>query len=100
MDKLTITALALSLSACATPPAAILPPPELVVTVQRVEVPVPVPCVTGVPDEPMYSDSDAALHSATDIFAGTKLLLAGRIERQNYISKLRATLQGCVGTKP
>ena len=88
-----------AISACASPPAA-LPAPEPVIREVPVNVPVPTPCVTGVPDEPSYSDSDAALHSAPDIFAGTKLLLAGRIERRDYIGKLRATLQSCVGAKP
>lgn len=98
-QKWLTSAIALFLASCASTPAP-LPPPEPVIRTVTVDRPIPVPCVAGVPDEPAFPDSDMALHAASDIFAGTKLLLAGRIERSDYIGKLRATLQGCVETKP
>jgi hypothetical protein len=85
------------LAGCATPPAAPMPPPAPIVRTVTVDHPIPVPCVSAVPDEPAYPDSDAALHSAPDVFTGVKLLLAGRITAHDYIAQLRAILSACAG---
>lgn len=77
---LGITLAAMILASCATTagPAA---SPEPRVVIQRVEVPIPVPCDPATGPEPDYPDTDAALRAAPNVFERVKLLAAGRIMR-------------------
>ena len=90
---------ALSLAACATKPPTPLPAPEPVVRTVTVDRIVTQPCISKLPDLPMYSDTDMALQSIPDSFdgawTGIALLKGGRLQRDLYISQLRAILAGC-----
>lgn len=99
MRHCTCIVLALSLGACATKPVMPLPPPEPIVRTVTVDHVVTVPCISAVPDLPMYSDTDAAIAALTPDFngawLGVSLLKGGRAQRDSYISQLRAILGGC-----
>lgn len=82
-------ALALQIAGCATKP-----PPEPIVQTVEVRVPVAVTCAVTVA-KPTQPDTDAALAAVADIFAGSQLLLAGRLIYQAYIAELEAALSGC-----
>lgn len=90
----------LSLAACATKPPAPLPTPEPVVRTVTVDRIIQVPCISKLPDLPMYSDTDMALSQISDDFDGAwlgiALLKGGRAQRNAYIDQLRAVLQSCV----
>lgn len=75
---LGVTLAAMMLVGCATTDG---PEPEPRVVIQRVEVPVPVPCDPAIGPEPDYPDTDAALRAAPNIFERAKLLAAGRLMR-------------------
>ncbi len=49
--------------------------------IQRVEVPVHVPCNPDIGPEPDYPDTDAAIRAAPNIFVRAQLLMAGRVMR-------------------
>lgn len=61
----------------------------------RVQVPVPVPCITETIEEPVYPTvvADAGL------FERVKVLLAERELRRAYEVKLKAALAGCEEVK-
>ena len=86
-------------SACSTPTP--LPPPEPIVRTVTVDRVIQVPCVSKLPDLPMYSDTDAALAAITPdfngVWDGVALLKGGRAQRQAYIDQLRAILAACAG---
>lgn len=92
------TCLVLFLTACATKPTP-LPPPIPAVQVVTVDRVITQPCISQLPDLPMYSDTDEALQSIGDDFAaawtGIALLKGGRLQRDLYIDQLRAILQNC-----
>lgn len=79
----------LALAACAHSPT-----PQI--RTVEVRVPVAVPCPVDLP-EPNYSDTDAALLAAPDIFERVKLLLAGREERAAQDRMERAARTACEG---
>lgn len=70
------------------------PPPEPVVQIVEVKVPVPVRCVPDLGPEPAYADTNEAL-AAADIFEAVKLLLAGREQRIARDRVKSAGLDGC-----
>ena len=94
------------LSACSSMPPS---KPEPIIRVQRVEVPVRVPCTTKemLGPEPDYADSNEALKDvpfptpmggADDLanwFYHTKLLLAGRLQRIERDREKTIALEGC-----
>lgn len=65
--------------------------------IDAVAVPVPVACMPRTPPAPNYPDTDAALASARDIYAGVQLLMAGRSLRQMRETELEAALRVCSG---
>lgn len=70
--------------------------PEPRVIVQRVDVPVPVPCNVTVPAQPSYPDDNAALrHASPDIDKQVQFLLAARELRGPYERGLVAALIAC-----
>lgn len=87
--------LILALSGCVTAG-------EHQVDVKLVNVPTPIPCTPDVGSEPAYPDTPEALNAATDIFERVKLLLEGRIKRQQRLAVLNAAVSACasVGRVP
>lgn len=81
---------ALTLSACGH-----VPPPEPVVVTREVHIPVPTPCTVATPQAPDYADTRAALQAAPDIDRATRLLVAGRIQRDAYIAAILDALASC-----
>ena len=79
----------LALASCATAPT-------VQIRTVEVQVPVAVPCPVSLPD-PTYSDTDAALLAAPNIFERVKLLLAGREERAAQDQMERAARTACEG---
>ncbi|CAN5127916.1 hypothetical protein BH10PSE4_BH10PSE4_04950 [soil metagenome] len=65
------------------------------IKIQIVKVPVPVACAPDLGPEPSYPDTPEALQAAPNIFERVKLLLAGRIERQQRLAVLGAALKAC-----
>lgn len=61
----------------------------------RVEIPVPVPCVTADIPEPVYPTVEAD----TGLFERVQALLAERELRKGYEEQLKATVAGCKGLK-
>ena len=78
------------LGACAT-----ARPPEPQIVTQEVKVPVPTPCAAQAPARPAFADDQPAIKAAPDIFERTKLLLAGREQRDGYIGQLEAANSAC-----
>ncbi len=78
-----------ALSACATTSG----PPK--VEIQRVEIPVVVPCVKAadIPEEPKWATEN--LPPVFTIFDLTKALAAESIQRKAYVPSLLALLEGC-----
>lgn len=70
-------------------------PQEPVVKTVTVNVPVAVPCLKDIGPEPVYSDTDAALKAAPDLFTRVKLLLAGRLQRMDRDAVRAAADLGC-----
>ena len=94
MSRVSMAALACVLAAgllagCNTPRG------EASVKIQIVKVPVPVACAPDLGPEPTYPDTPEALEAAGNIFERVKLLLAGRIERQQRLAVLNAALKAC-----
>jgi hypothetical protein len=71
-------------------------PPEPAVTVTTIDVAVPKGCPVTLPPAPEYPDTQGALNAATDIYAATQLLLAGRKLRDRREADLTAALQTCI----
>lgn len=55
--------------------------PEPIVQIIEVKVPVAVACDPDIGPEPAYVDTPEAIAAASDIFARTLLLVAGRVQR-------------------
>lgn len=89
MIRCLLVAIAIALSSCATAP-------KIETRTVEVQVPVSVPCPAILPD-PVYSDTDAALLAAPNIFERVKLLLAGREERAAQDQMERAARTACEG---
>lgn len=77
----------LLLTACATPE------PAVKVVIQRVEVPIAVPCTIETPVKPKYNFS--SLTEEQDIFDKTKATLADRQLSAGYEKELEAALKAC-----
>ena len=73
------------------------PPPEPIIQVREVQVPVPQPCdaLDRIGPPPAYPDTDAALGAAADIFVQVQLLLAGRALRADRLATIEGTLAAC-----
>lgn len=82
------TALCLMLAACATPK-----PPEPIVRVQEVRVPVRVPCKPPVPPVPSYADEAVSLDAG--IFDLVRALLVSREQRKAEVAELRGAIAKC-----
>jgi hypothetical protein len=76
------------LCACATPG------PDRI-TVQTVYGAVPTPCSASPGPAPAYADTDAAITTAPDIFAVSKLRMAARQQALEYIARLEAANKAC-----
>ena len=89
--------LVVALGACSTPTP--LPPPEPIVRTVTVDRVIQVPCVSKLPDLPMYSDTDAALgmlgNDFNAVWDGIALLKGGRAQRDAAIAQYRAILAAC-----
>lgn len=82
----------LFLAACGTTRAS-----EPRIEIQRVEVPVPVPCPIrqNVGPRQTFPDTDAALQAAKDLFDRVRLLMAGRELREARIERLEDAADVC-----
>ena len=76
------------LSACATPE------PGIKVVVQRVEVPIAIPCKAAIPELPKYNFD--LLTTSDDIFTKNKALLSDRLLHLGYEHELSVALISCV----
>jgi hypothetical protein len=86
--------LTLVLAACETGPRTT---PEPVIQIQRVEVPVPVPCGAreAVGPRRSFPDSDQALRNARNLAERVALLLAGRELREDRVETLETAIDTC-----
>lgn len=87
----------LTIAGCSTPQ-----PPEPVVRTVEVRVPYDDPAcareaLTRLRTPPDYPDSDEARARAADVFAGTKLLVAGRLLRIAREAALLGAIETCAG---
>jgi len=87
-NKLLIVSVALFLSACATDG------PVINTVVQKVEVPVAVPCKATVPAAPNLTFDK--LSPEQTIFEKTKALLSDRKLQLGYEAELLAALNSCI----
>jgi len=78
----------LLLAACQTPQ------PGINTVIQKVEVPVAVPCKEAIPPAPAFNFDK--LVPSTDIFGQVQALTADRLLHQGYEEKLSAALTACV----
>jgi len=76
------------LSACATPA------PGIKVVIQKVEVPVVMPCKAVIPDLPRYNFDSLTVDD--DIFIKNKALLADRLLHLGYENELSVALISCI----
>lgn len=67
--------------------------PTIQTVVQRVEVPISVPCATPMPIEPLYCFN--TLQSTDDIFVKVRCLLSDRKLSLGYESELSISLRSC-----
>jgi len=77
------------LSACASSPAPVLAP-----LIQKVEIPIPVPCKVDVPKKPDFNFNN--LTQEQDIFEKTRAILADIRLHFAYETELLAALNSCV----
>lgn len=66
---------------------------------KTVDVPAPVPCVEE-KAVPVWADNALAIRSAANIEARTRLLLAGRIQRDKWIDEAVAQFKACSSLPP
>lgn len=88
MRNKVILGLAVLLSACATTE------PAVEVRIQRVEVPIAVPCKAAIPAVPEFGFGKVSPDA--DIFEKTKSLLSDRKLHLGYETELLAALNSCV----
>ena len=69
-------------------------PPVIKTVIQKVEVPIAVPCKVTIPNKPDYNFEKLTVDQ--DIFEKTKALLADRKLSQGYETDLDAALNSCV----
>ena len=84
MKRLSILMIVLALAACsvARPPAVV-----------RVEVPIPVPCLTVIPEKPSFAVDELPLGAG--IWKQMLALRADRIRRRAYEAELEAAINAC-----
>jgi len=87
-SKLILTLATLSLIGCATTE------PVINTVIQRVEVPIAVPCKAVVPTRPEYNFDKITVDQ--DIYKKTQAILADRKLRQGYEVELEAALNSCI----
>ena len=87
-NKLFILSLALMLGACATDG------PVIQTVIQKVEIPIAVPCKATVPAKPDFNFDK--LTEDQDLFDKTKATLADRKLHLGYESELLAALNSCI----
>ena len=87
LSKISILTVVLLLSACATDK------PVIQTVVQKVEVPISVPCKVDVPPTPAFNFD--LLTADKDIFEKDKALLADRELQKAYSAELLAALKSC-----
>ena len=78
----------LLLSACATSE------PGIKVVVQKVEIPIAVPCKVSRPELPKYNFDSLTIDD--DIFIKSKALLADRLLHLGYENELAVALNSCI----
>jgi hypothetical protein len=83
MRLLVFPPIFLAMTACATKPAV------------TVKIPVPVPCITGTIQEPVYPTVEAD----TGLFERVQALLAERELRMGYEAQLKAAVAACGDVK-
>ena len=88
-NNLIILSLVVMLSACASSPAPVLAP-----LIQKVEIPIPVPCKVDVPKKPDFNFNN--LTQEQDIFEKTRAILADIRLHFAYETELLAALNSCV----
>lgn len=95
--KRSILIAALMLASCASARPS---PPEPVVQIVEVKVPVAVPCAPDIGPEPTYTDTAEAIAAAPDIYARVRLLVAGRLQRIARDQVKTAALDQCRSLPP
>ncbi len=88
-NKLLIIVSALFIAGCATNT-----PPGINTVIQRVEVPIAVPCKAEVPPKPNFNFDK--LTPDQDVFDKTKAALADRKLHIGYETELLAALNSCI----
>lgn len=87
----TFALLAMVLAGCATKA-----PPEPIIKVVEVKVPIAIDCVPkGTPEPGAYVDTDAALKAAAGPEDRFQLIAAGRIQRNQRLAIVEPILRGC-----
>ncbi len=86
---LIMSLIIVSLAGCATGP-----PPVLAPLIQRVEVPIAIPCKTTIPKRPNFNFD--SLTTEQDIFEKTRALLADIRLHFAYETELLGALNSCV----
>ena len=88
LNKLTIAAMVIFLGACATDG------PVISTVIQKVEIPIAIPCKAEVPSKPDFNFDKATAEQ--DIFEKSKALLADRKLHLGYEEELLAALNSCI----
>lgn len=87
LSKISILTAVLLLSACATDK------PIIKTEIQRVEIPISVPCKAEIPEVPIFNFDSLTVDK--DIFEKIKALLADRELQKSYSTELLAALKSC-----
>lgn len=88
LGRILIVVAALSLSACA------FDKPVIQTVVQKVEIPIAVPCKADIPDTPIFFFDSLTVDK--DIFEKNKVLLADRELYKAYSAALLTALKSCM----
>ena len=88
-NKLLIIAAAILIAGCATTEK-----PVITTVIQKVEVPIAVPCKVEIPAKPAFNFNE--LKEEQDIFDKVKALLADLKLHAGYEEELNAALNSCV----
>lgn len=88
-NNLILLSLVVLLGACASSS-----PPVLAPLIQKVEIPIPVPCKVSIPKVPVFSFD--SLIEENDIYEKTRSLLSDRRLHLAYETELLAALNSCI----
>lgn len=88
-NKMIILSLAFFLTACATTKV-----PVIDTVIQKVEIPIAVPCKTKIPQSPTFSFG--VLTEENTIFDKSKATLADRHLYEAYVAELIVALNSCI----